>query len=156
MRLLVFSIKKSRKTEAGARQFARRTAVRAVPFALFVFAVGSWAETPKDVLDFLRTAAEALADQDAKGFLDHFDRNMAGFSTLRDEAAVLATADVESTIEFVSDEGDDKRRELQLDWVLRVNGGRPRHELVQCRVEKQGKKWKITELRPVEFFAAEP
>jgi hypothetical protein len=118
-----------------------------------VFAVGASAETPKDVVDFLQSAAEALADQDANGFLDHFDRNMPGYSTLRDEAAALANTDVESTIEFVSDEGDDKRRELRLDWLLRVNGGRPRHELVECRMEKQGKKWKITRLRPVEFFA---
>jgi hypothetical protein len=117
------------------------------------FAVSSWAEPPKDVIEFLQSAAEALADQDTNGFLDHFDHNMPGYSTLRDEAAVLANADVESTIEFVSDEGDDKRQALQLDWLLRVNGGRPRHELVQCKMEKQGKKWKITELRPVEFFA---
>ena len=116
------------------------------------FVAASWAETPKDVLEFLRTAAEALADQDPNGFLDHFDPNMAGFSTLRDEVAVLANANVESTIEFVSDEGDDKRRDMQLDWVLRVNGGRPKHELVQVRAEKQGKKWKITALEPVEFF----
>ncbi len=154
MRVFVFFPLKARKTEAGAKQLSRRTAARAVPFALLLaFAVGGWAETPKDVIDFLRSAAEALADQDANGFLDHFDRNMPGFSTLRDEAAVLANADVESTIEFVNDEGDDKRRELQLDWVLRVNGGRPRHELVECRMEKQGKKWKITKLQPVEFFA---
>jgi hypothetical protein len=111
------------------------------------------AETPKDVMDFLRSAVDALVDQDGNGFLDHFDRNMPGFSTLRDEVAVLATSEVESTIEFITDEGDDKRRELQLDWVLRVNGGLPRHELVRIRMEKQGKKWKITGMQPVEFFA---
>jgi hypothetical protein len=69
---------------------------------------------------------------------------------------VLAQADVESTIEFVSDEGSDEKRDLQLDWLLRVNGGRPKHQLVQCRIEKQGKKWKITELKPIEFFAVGP
>jgi hypothetical protein len=153
MRVFGTLFKNSRKTEAGAKQWLRRTAVRAVPFALLAFAVGGLAETPKDVMDFLRSAVDALVDQDANGFLDHFDRNMPGFSTLRDEAAVLATSEVESTIEFISDEGDDKRRELQLDWVLRVNGGLPRHELVRIRMEKQGKKWKITGLRPVEFFA---
>jgi hypothetical protein len=126
--------------------------MRWLVFFLVLAACGR-AETPKDVFEFLRSAAEALADQDSNGFLDHFDRNMPGFSTLRDEAAVLANAEVESTIEFISDEGDDKRRELQLDWLLRVNGGRPRHELVQLRMQKQGKKWKITELHPVEFFA---
>jgi hypothetical protein len=122
--------------------------------AVFLLLAGSaGAQPPKDVLDFVRSAADALADQDANGFLDHFDRNMPGYATLRDEAAVLARADVESAIEFVTDEGDDKRRDLRLDWLLRINGGLPRHELVECRMEKQGKKWKITQLKPVEFFA---
>jgi len=118
-----------------------------------VFALASRAEPPQAVKEFLRTAVEALADQDPNGFLDHFDRNMPGFAKLREEAAALADSDVESTIEFVSDEGNDTRVDMQLDWVLRINGGRPKHELVTCRVEKQGKKWKITEFRPVEFFA---
>jgi hypothetical protein len=117
-------------------------------------AMALWAaDPPKDVLQFLRSAAEDLADQNPTGFLDHFDSNLPGMSTLRDEVSVLAQADVESTIEFVSDEGNDERRDLQLDWLLRVNGGRPKHQLVQCRIEKQGKKWKITELKPIEFFA---
>lgn len=123
---------------------------------LLLFSLASWGETPKEVMDLLRTAAEDLADQNADGFLDHFDRNMPGYSKLRDEAQALSQADVESTIEFVSDEGDETKRDLQLDWLLRVNGGRPKHELVQCRVEKQGKKWKITALKPVEFFATQP
>lgn len=117
------------------------------------FTMASWAEPPQAVKDFLRTAAEALADQDPNGFLDHFDRNMPGFAKLREEVAVLADADVESTIEFVSDEGTETRLDLRLDWLLRVNGGLPKHELITCRVEKQGKKWKITEFRPIEFFA---
>ena len=117
-------------------------------------AIALWAaDPPKDVLDFLRSAAEDLADQNPTDFLDHFDSNLPGMSILKDEVSVLAQADVESTIEFVSDEGNDQRHDLQLDWLLRVNGGRPKHQLVQCRIEKQGKKWKITELKPIEFFA---
>jgi hypothetical protein len=117
------------------------------------FTLASRAEPPQAVKDFLRTAVEALADQDSNGFLDHFDRNMPGYAKLREEVAGLADADVESTIEFVSDEGNETRLDMQLDWVLRINGGRPKHGLVACRVEKQGKKWKITEFHPVEFFA---
>jgi len=124
---------------------------------LVASAIAAWAaDPPKDVLQFLRSAAEDLADQNPNGFLDHFDSNLPGIATLKDEVSVLAQADVESTIEFVSDEGDDQQRDLQLDWLLRVNGGRPKHQLVQCRIAKQGKKWKITELKPIEFFAAAP
>jgi hypothetical protein len=118
-------------------------------------AVTSRADTPKDVLDFVRTAAEALADQDPQAFLDHFDPAMEGFATLRDEAAVLANANVESTIEIFSDDGDDHAREMRFDWILRVNGGRPRREIVSAKLEKRGKKWKITSFKPVEFFALE-
>ncbi len=124
---------------------------------LVASAITGWAaDPPKDVLQFFRSVAEDLADQNPNGFLSHFDSNMPGLATLKDEVFVLAQADVESTIEFISDEGDDQKRDLQLDWLLRVNGGRPKHQLVQCRIEKQGKKWRITELKPIDFFAAAP
>jgi hypothetical protein len=127
--------------------------MRVAAVLLLVSAIGWAADPPKDVVQFLRSAAEDLADQNPSGFLDHFDGNLPGLATLKDEVLVLAQADVESTIEFVSDEGSEERRDVQLDWLLRVNGGRPKHQLVQCRIEKQGKKWKITELKPIDFFA---
>jgi hypothetical protein len=108
------------------------------------------AQTPTDLL---QAAGEALASQDAKAFLDQFDENMPGYAKLRDEVqelvAINATA---STVDIITDEGDDKKRALSLDWVLKIGDERPRRQIVQCTVEKQGKKWKITAVEPVEFF----
>jgi|SRR5215471_15645861 len=122
-------------------------------FLLLLFAAAAWAEPPKDVLDFLRTAAENLADQDPRGFLDHFDGDMPGYQMLKDEIEALKYADVESTVEIATDEGDEQTRTMRLDWLMRVNGGMPKRQLVDCKLEKRGKKWKITSFHPIEFFA---
>jgi hypothetical protein len=110
------------------------------------------AETPKDVEAFFRTAGEALADQDSQSFLDHFDRSTPGFAELRDDVLILSTLKVESSIEVASDEEKDGTRTVELDWLLRVEGGRPRRQIVKCTIQKQGKKWKITSFEPVRFF----
>ena len=122
--------------------------------ALFLLAVALRAqEPPKDVLEFFRTAAEALADKDASAFLGHFDRAMSGYDTLESEIrALLDRSEVGSSIEIVSDQGDAAKRSLQLDWLLRVDQDLPRRQIVKCTIEKRGKQWKITALEPVEFF----
>jgi hypothetical protein len=110
-------------------------------------------DIPKDVLDLFRTAAEALADKDPTNFLDKFDRKMAGYDTLHDEVfALLDHSEVSSELEIVSDEGDAQKRVLQLDWVLHIDEDQPRRQIVKCSIERQGKKWKITSIEPVEFF----
>ena len=114
-------------------------------------------ETPKDVLDLFRTAVEALADKDPTAFLDKFDRKMPGYDTLHDEVfALLDHSEVSSEVEIVSDEGDAQKRALQLDWVLSIDEDQPRRQIVKCHIERQGKKWKITSLEPVEFFQPSP
>jgi hypothetical protein len=50
------------------------------------------------------------------------------------------------------DEGDELKRTLELDWLLKIDTDEPRRQIVKCQVEKQGKKWKITALEPVDFF----
>jgi len=60
--------------------------------------------------------------------------------------------EIGSTTDVISDAGDDQKRMLELDWVLKIDSGAPRRQIVQCQVEKQGKKWRITSLEPVEFF----
>jgi hypothetical protein len=129
--------------------------------ALFLIAATlACAEPPAEVLDLFREAAEALANDDANAFLSKFDRNMAGYAELRDViAGLLAAHDVGSTIEVVNDEGDDRKRSLDLDWLLVIgeknsdSGQREtRRRVLQCRIERQGKQWKITALEPVEFF----
>ena len=109
--------------------------------------------TPKDVQTLIRETAEDLSNKDSRGFLDRFDPKMPGYETLHYEVEGLVAHDsVVSTIEIVTDKGDNQQRELKLDWVLSVDTERPRREVVTIRIEKQGRKWKIVALDPVEFF----
>lgn len=128
--------------------------------ALLLFTSFAFAEPPADVRDFFRTAAEALVNDDASAFMEKFDRSLPQYATLRSEIeGLLAAYDVGSSIEVVSDEGDNQKRTLALDWVL-VNTekaanhgtGIARRQIVKCRIERRGKQWKITAFAPVEFF----
>jgi hypothetical protein len=129
--------------------------------ALFLMAaVLLVAEPPAEVLELFREAADALANDDANAFLAKVDRNMAGYAAFRDEiVGLLAANDVGSTIEVVNDEGDDQKRSLDLDWLLVIseknsaNGTKAtRRKVLKCRIERQGKQWKITTLEPLDFF----
>jgi hypothetical protein len=123
-------------------------------FALLLMAAAlAQAEPPADVLKFFRTAAEALANNDPRAFMAKFDRDMPGYVTLRDEIeGLLAAHEVGSTIEVVDDEGDGRRRALQLDWLLSITDLGLRRQIVKCKIERRGREWRITQLEPIEFF----
>jgi hypothetical protein len=130
-------------------------------WALFLIAATmACAEPPPEVLELFRGAADALANDDANTFLAKFDRDMAGYAAFRDEVVgLLAAHDVGSTIEVVNDEGDDQKRSLDLDWLLVISGKNSgngeketRRQVLKCRLERQGKQWKIMALEPVDFF----
>jgi hypothetical protein len=115
-------------------------------------------ERPAPHMEVFRGIAEALANRDADAFLDHFDPKMAGYDKLRAEVRELlaVSQEIGSTIDVISDEGaegDEGSRSLQLDWLLAIDSAEPRRQIVKCRAEKQGKKWRITALEPVEFFS---
>src|SRR5882762_3319176 len=85
------------------------------------------AQTPPGVLDIFRVAAEALAEPNVPRFLQQFDSAMKDYEALRQHVTLLVATDgAESSIETVSDEGDDQRREMQIDWLLRVGTGTPK------------------------------
>jgi len=111
-------------------------------------------DRPAPQMEVFRDIAEALANRDADAFLDQFDRQMPGYEKLRDEIRELlaVTQEIGTTVDVISDEGDEQKRSLELDWVLKFDTEDPRRQIVKCRAEKQGKKWKITALEPVEFF----
>ena len=118
------------------------------------------ADSSADVLNVFSAAAEALANDDSSAFLDNFDRNMPEYAALRANIeGLLAAYEVGSTIEVVSDEGDDEKRTVALDWLLVtseknvVNGDQQtRRRIVRCRVERRGKQWRIIGLDPIDFF----
>jgi hypothetical protein len=125
--------------------------------AILSLAASSVAQTPDDVLQFLRSTASVLAnaheDQTAKLFLESFDRSMPGYPDLSDAIErMVAQGEIGSAIEIVSDEGDNVKRTLELDWVLEVENKTPRRQILKCTIERKGKKWKFTSLTPIDFF----
>jgi hypothetical protein len=95
-------------------------------------------------------------------FLAAFDPRMPGFDQLRaNVTALLQQGDVESSVELAGSQGDDRRRTLELDWILSVEGRDTgiamfqRHQRVKCQVERQGRKWRIVAFEPLEFLAPE-
>jgi hypothetical protein len=121
--------------------------------AFIIAATLAMAQTPAAVLEVFRSAAEALSQKNSSAFLDVFDGDMPGYLTLRDEIeTLLSSSEVGSSIEIVSDEGDDQKRSLELDWILEVEDRKPRRQIVKVRLERRGKSWKITALDPIEFF----
>ena len=124
---------------------------------VFLMAVSlALAEPPANVLSFFRSAAEALADGDARALLGKFDGKMPEYATLRDEIeALLAAHQVGSTIEIVSDEGNNQKRALELDWLLVISDVGQRRQIIKCKIERRGRDWKITAIDPVGFFKPE-
>ncbi|HLH38823.1 MAG TPA: hypothetical protein VKX39_06720 [Bryobacteraceae bacterium] len=118
-------------------------------------------ETPPDVMQFLHELAGDLANPcpegpdacDAGAFLQHFDRAMPGYAEISSEVKELvARGGVGSAIEIASDSGDEKKRVMELDWTLEFTDQPQRRELIQCRIEKKGKKWEFVAFKPVDFF----
>jgi hypothetical protein len=127
---------------------------------LLLVAMFALADSAADVLKVFTSAAEALVDDNATSFLDSFDSNMPQYAALQDNVrGLLAAYDVGSTIEVIADEGDDRKRTVELDWLLILSekgatnsAQQTRRRVVKCAVERRGKQWKITALEPVDFF----
>ena len=118
------------------------------------------ADPAREVFDLVADAAGSLSAGNAAGFLNTFDRNMPGYARLRQNiTGLLALGDVQSAIDPLEDAGDDRRRTPQFQWTLRILRGQAstatvrREQVVKCTVEKQGGKWRITSIEPLDFFA---
>jgi murein L,D-transpeptidase YcbB/YkuD len=110
------------------------------------------ADPARDALDVLTELAASLTAGKVDRALATFDPKMPGYSELRANlTALVAEGDVQSYIDPVENEGDDHARDIQLQWTLRSIGSRD--QLVKCRVEKQGRNWRITAFDPLTLFA---
>jgi hypothetical protein len=133
-----------------------RRAILLLPLAVYCRA----ADPAQEVIDLVADAAGSLSAGNVAGFLKAFDPAMAGYAKLRENViGLIALGDVQSLIDPLEDEGDNRRRAEQFHWTLRIERGQgakniTRHEqVVKFRVEKQGARWRIVELEPIEFFA---
>ena len=140
---------------------------RALLFASL--AAGLRADSADDVWDLIAGAARALTEAtalpppnrgSAAAFLGSFDPKMPDYDTLRaNVTALIAQADLQSTLEPVRNEGDDRARDIDVDWQLRITDlstgitSTRRQGIVKCRVEKQGRKWRIVAIEPLSFFS---
>lgn len=107
----------------------------------------------RDTVALLRSAAEALTNREADSFLGLFDKKMPGYASLREDVeGLLANADVSSSIDVVTNEGTATARELTLDWLIRVDRDAPHRETVICKIELQGKRWRIVSMQPLTLF----
>ncbi len=138
------------------RAIARNAGLLAGYCGLLLFA----ADARSEVRDLLRDLAGAMAEGNAQRVLAFLDPNLPGYARLeRDLTALVGQYEVSSAIETLSDDGDDRGRALELDWHLQIRTRdltgvlERRRQAIQCRVAKQGKKWRIVALEPVDFFA---
>jgi hypothetical protein len=121
---------------------------------------GSPENEAREVWDALTRVAAALSQGNLTDFLDAFDRSMAGYQRLgANVAALLGQYEVQSSIELLREEAGGEAWMVELDWFLQLEEQRDagavtrRRERVHCRLAKRGKKWKITGIEPVGFFA---
>jgi hypothetical protein len=125
-----------------------------------VAALAHAAEPAVEAWEVIAEMASALGRAAPTEFLSRIDRAAPGFAALRaNVAALVAAADVESSVDPVSNEGDAAARDLEVDWQLhlvdRTGLGRVtrRRQTVKCRIERRGRAWKVVALEPVSFFA---
>ncbi|SRR5712692_8887327 len=131
---------------------------RRVLFVISVVAMAFGADPAGDAAAVITELAASLTAGNAQEFMAAFDRGMPGYDKLRDNVtALVRSGETQSYIEIVKNEGDDKVRTIDMSWELRVKRegdatASRREAQVRCKLEKQGKRWKIVEMAPVEFL----
>lgn len=132
---------------------------RVVATAAFCAAI-LFADASAEVFDLVAVMASAMSDDNVTAFAKTLSDQMPGRTRLIDNVrAMLEQADVKTSIEKISDEGDDQRRTLVLDWSLAMQRKgndlriENRREAVTLTLVREGKKWKVTSLSPDTFFA---
>jgi hypothetical protein len=129
-------------------------------FGAIMAAAAGAADPAAEAWDLLASMAAALGRGAAAEFLAAFDAALPGYSALRANVnALVSAAEVESAVDPVRNDGDDRAREVEVDWSLHlVDRAGPqrvtrRRQNVKCRVEKRRGTWKVVALDPVSFFA---
>ena len=114
----------------------------------------------QQVWDLFTALAADLSAGDAVEFMKYFDPAMPDREKLRAfVAGLMNEGDLQSSIAIRSDEGDDRARTVELDWLLEIveredaAGLTRRHEIVKCRLVKNGKNWRIAAFDPIALFA---
>jgi hypothetical protein len=113
-----------------------------------------------EIRDVLAVIASALADSNLLNVFEQFDPETPQLAQLRAHLeALTAQAAVASSIVVLQGERQGDRYTATLDWSMEIRpyavGARleRRRERMPCAFRNQGRKWRITLLEPVAFFA---
>jgi S-formylglutathione hydrolase FrmB len=137
---------------------------------VLIAAAFACADAHDDVMDVVSSMAGALTEVDGIGpslvrgnvsrFMSAFSKDMPDYGTLESNVtALVRQAEVSSSIQTVSEDGDDQARTIDLDWVMQVRSLEQdgpvvqRREVIHCELRKEKKHWKIVSLKPIDFFA---
>ena len=121
----------------------------------------AFADDKAAIADFLGDAAADLSSGNARGFLKHFDRDMPGYARLETEVtALVKIAGVSSSAQVLEMKASGDTMLLTVDWFLELKphgqdlANERRRDLLQVRLKRVGKTWKIQTLKPQTLFAA--
>jgi hypothetical protein len=132
-----------------------------LPLAAVAFSYAPRADSDREVVDVINSAASGLSNGKPEVFLEAFDPKMPGYQKLSDAVTALCSGtEIENSIAVKSNQGDDTERTLELDWMMRIDrrggamGSMHRQETVKCTLRKMGKKWRIVVFDPAGLFDA--
>ena len=133
-----------------------RRLLLAAPFASRLIA----ADATSQVYELVTDAVSYLSADNAQAFLGCFDKGMPGYEKFAASVTGLVQqCEIQSSVEVLRNEGDDAARAVELDWLMQVKLRyqteqiERRHEVVKCRAQKAGRKWKFVALSPQSLFA---
>jgi hypothetical protein len=145
-----------------------RNTVRSVALVC-IAAAFACADAHDDVMEVITSAAGALSETGDRAvtrtgnvskFMSAFSKDMPDRDTLENNVTALAdSGDISSSIEPLTEDGDDQARKIDLDWLLQIRSLEQdgplvrRREVVHCELRKEKKQWKIIALKPIDFFA---
>lgn len=112
----------------------------------------------------VRDASRALQAGNAPLFLALFDRQeFAGYGELREQVTALAAQRrIASSVAVESVRGGPVEWTAEVDWLIELthkldpSPPEQRRDTLKLRVRKRGKRWRVVDLQPVQFFAALP
>lgn len=114
----------------------------------------------EQISELLLSLSTALEQGNAARFLSLIDRSRCPeYAALEDNVVALTAQDeIGSSVGVLEQSRNGESYELKLDWLLemrpqsRERPAETRHQVVNCRIERFGKRWKVTTISPVAFF----
>lgn len=108
----------------------------------------------------VQDASRALQARNAASFLRLFDRQQfSAYPELESHVVALTTqSDIASSVETVEIERSENGYRLRVDWLLQLSvletpgPLETRREVLEIAAGQKEGKWRITELKPVDFF----